>query len=157
MKQVFLLSFSIAKNESDHDAGPEPTGVSPVVDSRDHKTKEKKPNDPTHYLPVNSMSVDPPSALSIVQGSANQTANGPGGADTEGYACEVRKPEAEDTSDGVNRDHSVGAIFPCNERAYMVQGNHIEKDVQNPSMEVVCGQQGPPAMESVNRDCPGAA
>ena len=130
--------------------------MSPVVDPRKQQAKDKNSNHPAAHLFVDHLAIVPPSAFAVVECRSDKTAKGGRCTYGEGNTREIRDNVSPHTAESVNGYQTVPPIFLKDEGCNLLDGYHVEKNVENPSVEIVCGQQGPPSMETINGNGAGS-
>jgi hypothetical protein len=157
MKLVLSDSVPIAQKSRRQNPANQPSAVAPIIDTRDKETEDKNCNGPTAHLPVDHLTKVSPSALPVVERGANETANGCRSAQRERDAREVGNQIAADAAESKDGDHPISAIFLKDKWGNLVECDHIEKYMEDASVEIVCGKERPPAVKFINRDASGSS
>lgn len=157
MKKAFPLYLLIPKQETKEDTCANPSSVAPVVDPWHQEAEEKNPQGPGTGLSINGSPINSSPAFAIIEGGANQARYRGRGSDGKFYAGQIRDPEANHTTQGIEDKPSINSVFPEDKGDYLPEGNHIEQDVEDATMKVIGGDKGPPPMQTVNRNGSGRA
>ena len=150
MKKSFLPYLLIPKQETKKDTCANPCSVAPVVDPWHQETEEKKPQSPASNLSINGSPISSSPALAIIEGGTNQATYRGRGTDGEGYAGQVRDKKANYATQGVEDKPSINPVFSKDKGGYLPKDDHIEQDVEDATMKVIGGDEGPPPMQTVN-------
>ncbi len=153
MIEVLYFFSLISQKQSRQYPAKHSSAMSPIVNSRDKKTKYKNSNGPTAYLLIDRLPELSAPAFSEVERRADKAANCSRSSQGKRDSSGVRRQITSDPAQRVNRKHPVAAVFLDNQRAELPQSYHIEKYVQNASVQVVGAKYRPPAMKLVDRDC----
>ena len=75
MEKILPASFLITQKVTQKDTTNDPTTVAPVINSGNHKTKNKQHQHPSTYLFVNGLPVGSTSALTVIKAGAYEATN----------------------------------------------------------------------------------
>ena len=83
MPASLFAMFPVTQKCSEQDTSQNTASMPPVVDSGDKNSECENTDNPAAHLPVNSLSVNPPSAFAKIKRGAYQAAHRGRGSDSE--------------------------------------------------------------------------
>lgn len=137
MKKAFSPYLLIPKQETKNHTRADPSPVAPVVDPWHQEAEEKNPQGPGTNLSINGSPINSSSAFAIIEGGSNQATYRGRGSDGKFYAGQIRDPEANHTTQGIEDKPPINPVFPDDKGGYLPEGNHIEQDVEDAAMKVI--------------------
>ena len=145
MGETFTSFVLIAHEQAEEGSDCHATSVSPVVDSRDHETEDEDTDGPAADLLIDGLAIAATPALAVVEGGADQRADGCRSADGHTDAGQEGEEIATNAADQVDDQHPGNPILLENQRPDLAQGDHVEEDMEKAAVEEVGGEKRPPA------------